>query len=226
MQQEFAARPHALLHRRRARPRPADAGHARSRHRIHAAALKQVPAAEYNPFECITHQRHGRGERGRAACDQRRAQVMALSTDKAATRSTSTARPSSPRTSCSSPPTTLPATIGTRFAVVRYGNVVGSRGCVVPLFQRLLAERRRVLPVTDPRMTRFWITLQQGVDFVLSLRSVMRGGEIFVPKIPSMSIIDLAAAMCAGLPTSTSSASVPARSCTRSCVRWMTRTGP
>jgi UDP-N-acetylglucosamine 4,6-dehydratase len=89
----------------------------------------------------------------------------------------------------------LSGDIGTRFSVVRYGNVVGSRGSVAPLFQRLLAKGASELPITDPRMTRFWITLNQGVDFVLSSLAVSRGGEIFVPKIPSMKMTDLAAAM-------------------------------
>jgi len=84
--------------------------------------------------------------------------------------------------------------------VVRYGNVVGSRGSVAPLFQRLIAQGARDLPITDPRMTRFWITLGQGVDFVLSSLSIMRGGEIFVPKIPSMKMTDLAEALAPGLP--------------------------
>jgi UDP-N-acetylglucosamine 4,6-dehydratase len=89
----------------------------------------------------------------------------------------------------------LSGDIGTRFSVVRYGNVVGSRGSVAPLFQRLLAKGATELPITDPRMTRFWITLNQGVDFVMSSLSLMQGGEIFVPKIPSMKMTDLAAAM-------------------------------
>ncbi|HUZ13492.1 MAG TPA: polysaccharide biosynthesis protein, partial [Caulobacteraceae bacterium] len=92
----------------------------------------------------------------------------------------------------------LSGDIGTRFSVVRYGNVVGSRGSVVPLFQRLIAAGAKALPVTDPRMTRFWITLAEGVDFVLSSLSIMRGGEVFVPKIPSMKIVDLVAAICPG----------------------------
>jgi UDP-N-acetylglucosamine 4,6-dehydratase len=89
----------------------------------------------------------------------------------------------------------LSGDIATRFSVVRYGNVVGSRGSVAPLFQRLIARGATELPITDPRMTRFWITLNEGVDFVLSSLSMMHGGEIFVPKIPSMKMTDLAAAM-------------------------------
>jgi len=94
----------------------------------------------------------------------------------------------------------LSGDIGARFSVVRYGNVVGSRGSVAPLFQRLLAKGVTELPITDPRMTRFWITLNQGVDFVLSSFNLMRGGEIFVPKIPSMKMTDLAEAMAPGVP--------------------------
>src|SRR5690606_23527262 len=93
----------------------------------------------------------------------------------------------------------LSGDIGTRFSVVRYGNVVGSRGSVAPFFQRLLDRGATSLPITDDRMTRFWITLDQGVDFVLSSLDVMRGGEIFVPKIPSMRVVDLASAMAPGL---------------------------
>ena len=94
----------------------------------------------------------------------------------------------------------LSGDIGTRFSVVRYGNVVGSRGSVAPLFQRLIAKGASELPITDTRMTRFWITLTEGVDFVLSSLGEMRGGEIFVPKIPSMKMTDLAEAMAPGLP--------------------------
>jgi len=94
----------------------------------------------------------------------------------------------------------LSGDIGTRFSVVRYGNVVGSRGSVAPLFQKLIGKGATELPITDPRMTRFWITLNEGVEFVLSSLGVMHGGEIFVPKIPSMKMTDLAAAMAPNLP--------------------------
>jgi UDP-N-acetylglucosamine 4,6-dehydratase/5-epimerase len=94
----------------------------------------------------------------------------------------------------------LAGDIGTRFAVVRYGNVAGSRGSVAPLFQRLLAQGAADLPITDPRMTRFWISLDQGVDFVLSSTELMRGGEIFVPKIGSMTMPQVASALAPGLP--------------------------
>jgi UDP-N-acetylglucosamine 4,6-dehydratase len=161
---------------------------------IHAAALKQVPAAEYNPFEAVKTNVLGAQNVINAAIDQNVKRVIALSTDKAA-----------------NPLNLYGATklcsdklfiagnayVGrdqTRFAVVRYGNVVGSRGSVIPFFM----EKRMggVVPITDPRMTRFWITLAQGVDFVLKSLERMVGGEIFVPKIPSMNIMDLVEAIC------------------------------
>jgi len=160
---------------------------------IHAAALKQVPAAEYNPFEAIKTNILGASNVIDAAIDRGIKKVVALSTDKA-----------------SSPINLYGATKlvsdklfvsgnayagkrRTRFAVVRYGNVVGSRGSVVPLFRTLAAKG--VIPITDDRMTRFWITLDQGVRFVINAFSEMQGGEVFVPKIPSMKVVDLAKAM-------------------------------
>lgn len=161
---------------------------------IHAAALKHVPAAEYNPFEAIQTNVIGSQNVINVAIDQKVKKVIALSTDKAA-----------------NPVNLYGATklcadklfvsgnsyVGedhTIFSVVRYGNVLGSRGSVIPFFQQ--RKKTGVLPVTDPRMTRFWITLEQGVDFVLHSLERMVGGEIFVPKIPSMRIIDLARAIC------------------------------
>jgi UDP-N-acetylglucosamine 4,6-dehydratase/5-epimerase len=160
---------------------------------VHAAALKQVPAAEYNPFEAVKTNVHGAQNIIEAAIEQGVERTIALSTDKA-----------------SSPINLYGATklvsdklfiagnayagkSSTRFSVVRYGNVVGSRGSVVPFFQNRIGDG--VLPITDERMTRFWITLDQGVAFVASSLEVMRGGELFVPKIPSMRIVDLAHAM-------------------------------
>ena len=160
---------------------------------VHAAALKQVPAAEYNPFEAVKTNIHGAQNVIEAAIDANVRRVIALSTDKA-----------------SSPINLYGATKlvsdklfvqgnfyaghqDTRFAVVRYGNVVGSRGSVVPFFK--MKAETGVLPITDERMTRFWITLQQGVEFVLSSLQLMRGGEVFVPKIPSMRVTDLARAI-------------------------------
>lgn len=161
---------------------------------IHAAALKQVPAAEYNPFEAVKTNILGAQNVINVAIDQQVKKVIALSTDKAA-----------------NPINLYGATklcsdklfiagnayVGrehTTFSVVRYGNVVGSRGSVIPFF--LERKKTGVLPITDPRMTRFWITLEQGANFVLQCLARMVGGELFVPKIPSMNIMDLARAIC------------------------------
>jgi len=159
---------------------------------VHAAALKQVPACEYNPFEAIQTNVLGAKNIVDAAIDNGVKRVMALSTDKAV-----------------NPANLYGATKlvaeklfvqgnaysggTTKFSCVRYGNVVGSRGSVIPLF--LDQRRNGTVTVTDDRMTRFWITLDQGVDFVLRCTEQMRGGEIFVPKIPSMRIMDLVAAI-------------------------------
>jgi UDP-N-acetylglucosamine 4,6-dehydratase len=165
---------------------------------IHAAALKQVPAAEYNPSECIHTNVLGAENVVWASLTNRVKQVVALSTDKACNPINlyGATKLASDKTFVAA--NNLSGDIGTRFSVVRYGNVVGSRGSVAPLFQRLLAKGAKELPITDTRMTRFWITLNQGVDFVLSSLTLMGGGEIFVPKIPSMRMTDLAAAMAPG----------------------------
>jgi UDP-N-acetylglucosamine 4,6-dehydratase len=167
---------------------------------IHAAALKQVPAAEYNPSECIHTNVLGAENVVWACLTNRVKQVIALSTDKACNPINlyGATKLASDKTFVAA--NNLSGDIGTRFSVVRYGNVVGSRGSVAPLFQRLIAKGATELPITDPRMTRFWITLNEGVDFVLSSLSMMTGGEIFVPKIPSMKMTDLAAAMAPNLP--------------------------
>lgn len=167
---------------------------------IHAAAMKQVPAAEYNPSECIHTNVLGAENVVWACLANRVKQVVALSTDKACNPVNlyGATKLASDKTFVAA--NNLAGDIGTRFAVVRYGNVVGSRGSVAPLFQRLIAKGARELPITDIRMTRFWITLNEGVDFVLSSLGLMRGGEIFVPKIPSMKMTDLAATMAPGLP--------------------------
>lgn len=160
---------------------------------VHAAALKQVPAAEYNPFEAVQTNVHGAQNVIDACLDQGVEHVVALSTDKA-----------------SSPINLYGATKlvsdklfiagnhyagskKTRFSVVRYGNVVGSRGSVIPFFKRVAATG--VIPITDERMTRFWLTLDRGVDFVMKSFDRMQGGELFVPKIPSMKVTDLAHAI-------------------------------
>ncbi len=162
---------------------------------IHAAALKQVPAAEYNPSECIQTNIIGAENVVWASLANRVQRVVALSTDKACNPINlyGATKLASDKTFVAA--NNLSGDIGTRFCVVRYGNVAGSRGSVVPLFQRLIANGAKQLPITDARMTRFWITLDQGVDFVLSSLDLTRGGEIFVPKIPSMKVTDLALAM-------------------------------
>jgi UDP-N-acetylglucosamine 4,6-dehydratase len=165
---------------------------------IHAAALKQVPAAEYNPSECIATNVMGAENVVWACLSNRVRQVVALSTDKACNPINlyGATKLASDKTFVAA--NNLSGDIGTRFSVVRYGNVVGSRGSVVPYFQRLIAGGAKTLPITDLRMTRFWITLAEGVDFVLSSLQVMRGGEVFVPKIPSMKMTDLVEAMAPG----------------------------
>ncbi len=167
---------------------------------VHAAALKQVPVAEYNPFECIQTNVIGAENVVRAALHNGVKQVIALSTDKAANPINLYGASKLASDKIFVAANNLSGSIGTDFSVVRYGNVAGSRGSVIPLFQKLIAEGADGLPITDARMTRFWITLQQGVDFVLSCFSLMRGGEIYVPKIPSMKMVDLAQAMAPNLP--------------------------
>ena len=161
---------------------------------IHAAALKQVPTAEYNPFEAVQTNILGGQNVINVAIDQKVKRVIALSTDKAA----NPINLYGATKLCSDKLFVAGNVYGgrdeTRFSVVRYGNVVGSRGSVIPF---LLKNRESgVLPITDERMTRFWITLEQSVRFVLKCLKGMVGGEIFVPKIPSMKIVDLAEAIC------------------------------
>ncbi|WP_293676038.1 UDP-N-acetylglucosamine 4,6-dehydratase (inverting) [uncultured Phenylobacterium sp.] len=168
---------------------------------IHAAALKQVPAAEYNPSECIATNIMGAENVVRACLANRVRKVVALSTDKACNPINlyGATKLASDKTFVAA--NNLSGDIGTRFSVVRYGNVVGSRGSVIPFFQRLIARGATELPITDPRMTRFLITLDEGVEFVLSSLEAMHGGEIFVPKIPSMKMTDMAAALAPGMAT-------------------------
>ena len=166
---------------------------------IHAAGLKQLPAAEYNPMECIKTNIHGAENVIKAALANDVGKVIALSTDKAANPINLYGA-----TKLASDKLFVAANNmsggRTKFSVVRYGNVVGSRGSVVPLFERLISEGAKQLPITHNEMTRFWITLQEGVDFVLKNMKRMQGGEIFVPKIPSVRIVDLAKAMSSKLP--------------------------
>lgn len=168
---------------------------------IHAAALKQVPAAEYNPMECIKTNVHGAENVIKAAIAAGIEKVMALSTDKAANPINLYGATKLASDKLFVAANNMVGYEKTRFAVVRYGNVVGSRGSVVPFFEKLIAEGATSLPITDTRMTRFWITLQEGVDFVIRNFARMHGGEIFVPKIPSVRITDLAEAMAPGMPT-------------------------
>ncbi|MCP4265412.1 MAG: UDP-N-acetylglucosamine 4,6-dehydratase (inverting) [Candidatus Brocadiaceae bacterium] len=160
---------------------------------IHAAALKQVPAAERNPFEVIKTNIIGAENIINAAIDRNVKKVVALSTDKAANPINlyGATKLCSDKLFISG--NSYSGVHKTRFSVVRYGNVVGSRGSVIPFFLRM--KERGVFPITDSRMTRFWITLDQGVDFVLKCLDMSDGGELFVPKIPSMNIMDLAKAI-------------------------------
>lgn len=161
-------------------------------HVVHAAALKIVPTAEYNPFECVLTNIHGAENVVKAALRARVRRVIALSTDKAANPINLYGATKLAADKIFVAANNLVGDQDTRFAVVRYGNVIGSRGSVVPLFQELAAAGAETLPITDPRMTRFWITIEQGVSFVLSSLALTAGGEIFVPRIPSMRIVDLA----------------------------------
>lgn len=167
---------------------------------VHAAALKQVPTAEYNPFECIHTNVMGAENVVHASIRNGVKKVIALSTDKAANPINLYGASKLASDKIFVAANNLSGSTGVRFSVVRYGNVVGSRGSVVPFFQRLISEGATHLPITDERMTRFWITLDQGVAFVLSCLEQMQGGEIFVPKIPSMRIVNLAKTMAPHLP--------------------------
>jgi UDP-N-acetylglucosamine 4,6-dehydratase len=170
---------------------------------IHAAALKQVPAAEYNPMECIKTNIHGAENVIQAALANNVEKVIALSTDKAANPINLYGATKLVSDKLFVAANNIAGGHKTRFSAVRYGNVVGSRGSVVPFFRKCIADNLGYLPITDARMTRFWITLQQGVDFVLKNFERMHGGEIFVPKIPSVKVIDLARALAPTLPHKT-----------------------
>ena len=168
---------------------------------VHAAALKQVPAAEYNPMECIKTNVQGAQNVIDAAIACNVQKVIALSTDKAANPVNLYGATKLCSDKLFSAANNLVGARPTRFSVVRYGNVVGSRGSVVPFFRKLIAEGAKELPITDPRMTRFWLRLEDGVEFVLKNFQRMQGGEIFIPKIPSMRITDLCEAIAPGVPT-------------------------
>ena len=167
---------------------------------IHAAAMKQVPAAEYNPMECIKTNVHGAENVIKAAIANDVKKVIALSTDKAANPINLYGATKLASDKLFVAANNMVGGRETRFAVVRYGNVVGSRGSVVPFFRKLIADGATELPITHADMTRFMITLRQGVEFVLKNFERMQGGEIFVPKIPSMYMTELAKAMAPELP--------------------------
>ena len=165
---------------------------------IHAAALKQVPTAEYNPMECIKTNIYGAENVIKASLQCNVKKVIALSTDKAANPINLYGA-----TKLASDKLFVAANniaySNTQFSVVRYGNVVGSRGSIIPYFKKLIKNKSKFLPITDEKMTRFWITLDQGVKFVIKSFERMYGGEIFIPKLSSVKIIDIAKAMAPNL---------------------------
>lgn len=160
---------------------------------IHAAALKQVPAAEYNPFEAVKTNILGAQNVINVSIDRGVQKVIALSTDKAANPINLYGATKLCSDKLFVAGNSYVGEAGTKLSVVRYGNVVGSRGSVIPFF--LKCRKNGCFPITDPRMTRFWITIEQGVNFVLDCLEQMVGGELFVPKLPSMNIMDLAKAI-------------------------------
>lgn len=168
---------------------------------VHAAALKHITAAEYNPFECIKTNVHGAENVVRAAICTGVKKVVALSTDKAANPINLYGASKLASDKIFVAAKHIAGEDGPEFCAVRYGNVIGSRGSVVPFFQQLIDQGAKSLPITDLRMSRFWITLKMGVEFVLSCFTMTQGGEIFVPKIPSMKTIDLARIMAPDLAT-------------------------
>jgi len=168
---------------------------------VHAAAMKQVGAAEYNPLECVHTNVLGAENVIRAAMNKGVEKVIALSTDKAANPINLYGATKLASDKIFVNGIYLSGRDGTRFSVVRYGNVVGSRGSVVEVFSNLIAKGADSLPITDEKMTRFWISLSQATSFVESCFGMMAGGEVFVPKIPSMSVVDLAKAMAPEMPT-------------------------
>ncbi len=167
---------------------------------IHAAALKHVPVAEYNPMECIKTNINGAQNVIKAALDNEVDKVIALSTDKAANPVNLYGATKLASDKLFVAANNMAGPRRTRFSVVRYGNVAGSRGSVIPLFKKLVKDGATELPITDIRMTRFLITLEDGVKFVLKNFERMHGGEIFIPKIPSIKITDLANAIAPDIP--------------------------
>ncbi len=185
---------------------------------VHAAALKQVPACEYNPFEAIQTNIIGGRNVIDAAIDQGARRILALSTDKAVNPINLYGATKLCAEKVFVQANAYAGARNTRFSCARYGNVVGSRGSVIPVF--LEQRRRGKITITDPRMTRFWLTLEQGVKFVIRCLEQMHGGEIFVPKIPSMRLLDLAETIAPGCQVETSEF-VREKSCTK-C--WSPRT--
>lgn len=163
---------------------------------VHAAALKQVPVCEYNPFEAVKTNIIGAQNIIDVAIDNKVPQVMALSTDKAVNPINLYGATKLCAEKIFIQGNSYAGIKGTRFSCARYGNIIGSRGSVVPLFEE--QKKTGIVTVTDKRMTRFWITLEQGVNFVINSIGLMKGGEVFVPKIPSMKLIDLAGLVAPG----------------------------
>ncbi len=166
---------------------------------VHAAAMKQIPAAEYNPMEAIKTNVIGAENIVNAAIQNRISKVVALSTDKAANPANLYGATKLCSDKLMVAGNILAGSLDTKFACVRYGNVLGSRGSVIPFF--LERAKEGFLPITDARMTRFWLTIEDGVQFVLDSLERMHGGEIFVPKIPSFKVTDVARVVCPGIPT-------------------------
>lgn len=167
---------------------------------VHAAAMKIVPAAEYNPMECIKTNIHGAENVIRACIDVGVQKTIALSTDKAANPINLYGATKLASDKLFVAANNIKGARECMFGVVRYGNVIGSRGSILPFFRKLMKEGVSEFPITDERMTRFWITLEEGVDFVINSFARMHGGEIFVPKIPSAKITDLARALNPDMP--------------------------
>jgi len=168
---------------------------------VHAAALKQIPTAEMNPMECINTNVMGAQNVINAALHHEISKVIALSTDKATSPANLYGATKLAADRLFIAANNIVGDRKTRFSIVRYGNVMGSRGSVIPFFKQLLAKGAKELPVTDPRMTRFWITLEHGVDFVAKSFHRMHGGEIFIPKLPSAGIMDIIKAISPELKT-------------------------
>ncbi|MBF7046019.1 UDP-N-acetylglucosamine 4,6-dehydratase (inverting) [Campylobacter volucris] len=166
---------------------------------IHAAAMKHVPIAEYNPMECIKTNINGAQNVIDACLENNVEKCIALSTDKACNPINLYGATKLASDKLFVAANNIAGSSHTKFSVARYGNVVGSRGSVVPFFKKLMENGAKELPITDERMTRFWISLEDGVNFVLNNFEIMHGGEVFVPKIPSMKIVDLAKTMAPNL---------------------------